>query len=152
MPNYYVNEAMFALPDLGFVDHTLQRLELPLSGAAGPSDDAPSVDPLGIEIRRVPMERGKSLRELVEGDTAATTAKVNGFTVLDRTEVALSDAPAVLLRTRFRARDVAYYQLKAHVAVARTWIVFVVTAPFAERAACDETFDRMLQTLEWRSG
>ena len=98
------------------------------------------------------MERGKGLRELVDGDTAATQGKVNGFTVLDQTEVALADAPAILIRARFRAHDMAYYQLKAHVALGRTWMVFAVTGPFAERARCDETFERMLQSLEWRSG
>ena len=152
MPNYYVNEAMFVLPELGFVDRTLHRLELPLPGGEGASDSSAPVDPLGIEIRRLPIERGKGLRELVDGDTAATQAKVNGFTVLDQTEVALSSAPAILLRARFRAHDMSYYQLKAHVAFERTWMIFAITAPFAERATCDETFERMLQTLEWQSG
>jgi hypothetical protein len=152
MPSYYVNEAMFVLPELGFVDHTLHRLELPQPGTEGTREGSTPLDPLGIEIRRVRMEPGKGLRELVDGDTAATQAKVNGFTILDQTEVAVSDAPAILLRARFRARDMAYYQLKAHVALDRTWMIFAVTAPFAERVRCDETFERMLESLEWRSG
>jgi hypothetical protein len=142
MPNYYVNEAVFALPEKGFVDRTVHRLESPL----------PGVDPLGVEIRRLPLEHGKSLRQLVDGDVAASKARVNGFTILDEAEVALADAPAILLRARLRARDVVYYQLQAHVAFEGTWIVFVVTGPYAERATCDETFDRIVQSLKWRSG
>jgi hypothetical protein len=141
MPNYYVNEAVFALPAAGYVDRTLHRLEAPL----------PGTEPLGVEVRRVPIARGKLLRELVDDDTAATKAKVNGFAVVEQADVALSGAPAVLIRARYRARDVAYYQLKAHVAVDGTWIVVVVTGPYAERAACDETFDGIVQSLAWRS-
>jgi hypothetical protein len=142
MGNYYFNEAAFVLPELGFVDHTLHRLESPLDQG----------DPLGVEIRRVPLDRTKTLRQLVDGDVESTKAQVNGFTILEEAEVTLSSAPAVLLRARFRAHDVAYYQLKAHVAFEGTWMLFAVTGPYAERAGCDETFDRMVQSLKWRSG
>ncbi len=151
MPSYYVNEAFFELPDLGFVDHTLHRLESPLPEGDGVHSGS-AVDPLGVEIRRLPLERGKSLRQLVDGDIEATKAKANGFTILDQVEVSLAGAPAILLRSRLRARDVVYLQLKAHVAFEKTWMVIAVTGPNAEHAACDETFDRIVQSLAWRSG
>ena len=47
MPTYYVNEAVFTLPERSFVDRTLHRLESPLPGD----------DPLAIEVRRVRMDR-----------------------------------------------------------------------------------------------
>jgi hypothetical protein len=144
---YYLDEAAFTLPDLGFVDRTLHRLESPLPDADGASDD-----PLGVEIRRLPIERGKRLRELVDGDIASTRAKVNGFMVLDEVSISLSGAPAILVRSRFRARDVAYCQLKAHAQLEATWLTVVVTGPYRERAACDEAFDRIVQSLQWRSG
>jgi hypothetical protein len=97
------------------------------------------------------LERDKSLRELADGDVAATQATVNGFTVVDEVEATLGGAPALLLRGRFRARDVAYYQRKAHVAFEGSWITIAITAPYAERAACDETFDRITQSLHWRT-
>jgi hypothetical protein len=144
MPTYYVNEAVFTLPEKGFVDRTLHRLESPL----------PAEDPLGVEIRRLPMEAGKSLRQLVDAEIAETKTKVNGFTLVDDADVALpgGGTPAIVLRARLRARDVVYHQLQAHVAFAETWIAFTVTGPSAERAACEETFDRIVQSLEWRSG
>ncbi len=143
MPTYYVNEAAFTLPDRGFVDRTLHRLESPLPGAE---------DPLGVEIRRVPMPAGKSLRQLVDEEVAATKEKVNGFTVAEEAEVSLAGAPALVLRARLRARDAVYYQLQAHVALEETWIAFIVTGPSSERAACEETFDRIVRSVSWRKG
>jgi hypothetical protein len=144
MPTYYVNEAVFTLPDKGFVDRTLHRLESPLGGE----------DPLGIEIRRLPMEAGKTLRALVDSEIAATKTRVAGFTLVDDEEVALAGdgAPAIVLRARFRARDEMYLQRQAHFAFNDTWVAFIVSGPAAERAACDETFERMVQSLEWRKG
>jgi hypothetical protein len=40
--------------------------------------------------------------------------------------------------------------LQAHVAFDDTWILIAVTGPYADRAACDETFDRIVYSLEWR--
>jgi hypothetical protein len=142
MPTYYVNEAVFALPERGFVDRTIHRLESPLSGA----------DPLSVAIRRLPLEEGKSLRDHVDEEIAATTAKAKSFTVLEEAEVTVAGAPAVLLRARWRTGDVAHYQAQAHVALDGTWIALAVSAPYADRAACDETFDRIVHSLTWRSG
>lgn len=141
MATYYVNEAAFTLPEKGFVDRTLHRLESPLSGE----------DPLGVEIRRLPMPPGKTLRQLVHEEVEANKTKVNGFTLVDEADVALGGAPAILLRARLRARDVLFYQLQAHVAVGETWIAIVVTGPSTERAACEDTFDRIVQSVEWRT-
>jgi hypothetical protein len=140
MAAYYVNEAAFTLPDIGFVDRTLHRLESPLSG-----DDL-----LKVEIRRLPVEHGRRLRELIDEDTAVTKAKASGYTILDEIDAALGGLPAVLLRARFRANDVAYYQLKAHVLVESTWVLLLVSGPYSDRAAADETFERVVQSLEWR--
>jgi hypothetical protein len=142
MPTYYVNEAVFTLPDKGFVDRTIHRLESPLSGE----------DPLAVAIRRVPLEEGKSLRELVDQEVATTQAEVKSFAVLDEAEVAVAGVPAILLRARWRTEHEVHYQLQAHLAYAGTWIGIVATAPYAERAACDETFDRIVQSLTWRTG
>lgn len=143
MPTYYVNEAAFTLPERGFVDRTLHRLEWPLAGEA---------DPLRVEIRRVPMEPGKSLRQLVDAEVAATQEKVDGFTRIGEAEVSLAGAPAIVLRARMRARDAVYTQLQAHVAFEGMWIAISVTGPSSERAACEETFDRIVKNLAWRSG
>jgi hypothetical protein len=141
MPTYYVNEAVFTLPERGFVDRTVHRLESPLSGG----------DPLAVAIRRLPLSEGKTLEELVDEEVATTSAQVKSFAVLERAEVVVADVPAIVLCARWRAGDVAHYQRQAHVAFNGTWIAFAATAPYADRAACDETFDRMVYGLQWRS-
>ncbi|MBL8743140.1 MAG: DcrB-related protein [Myxococcales bacterium] len=143
MTTYYLNEAAFTLPDRGFVDLTLHRLESPLAGE----------DPLAIEIRRLPMDAGKSLRALVDEEVTSTKTRVDGFTIVEDGEVSLggNGAPAIVLRARMRARDQLYVQRQAHVAFEDTWIAFIVTSPSTERVACDETFDRILHSIDWRT-
>lgn len=142
MTTYYVNEAVFALPERGFVDRTVHMLESPLSGDV----------PLSVAIRRLPLAEGNTLRELVDEEVAATTAKTKGFTVIDEAEVSVADTPAILLRARCRFRDIAHYQRQAHFAFDGTWIALAVAGPYADRAACDETFERIVHSLTWRSG
>jgi hypothetical protein len=141
MADYYINEAVFALPEWRFVDRTIHRLSSSIDG----------VDAVSVEIRRLPFERGKSLRQLVDGEIAASRKQVNGFTVVERVEVALSGAPAILIHARLRALDVVYHQRQAQIVFEETWIALVVTGPYAERAACDEAFERIVQSLTWRS-
>ena len=143
MQHYYVNEAAFALPAWPLVDRTLHRLTAPLEG---------SDDPLTVEIRRVPMEPGKSLRQHVDETNDGEKESGNGFTVIDTSDATLDGAPALLLRARLRARDTVYLKLQAHVALDGVWLAFVVTGPSAHRAACEETFDRLVRGLRWRRG
>jgi hypothetical protein len=140
MPTYYVNEAVFSLPERGFVDRTIHALESPLAGDA----------PLTVTVRRAPLEEGQTLRELVDGEIAASAAKAKSFTVLEDAEATVGQAPAILLRARFRIREAAHYQRQAHLTLDGTWIAVAVSAPFAERATCDETFDRIVHGLTWR--
>ncbi len=140
MLHYYVNEAAFALPSRPFVDRTLHRLAAPLPA---------SEDPISLEIRRVPMDPAKSLRQLVD-EAVAEKAKENGFAVVDTVEATLDGAPALLVRARLRARDTVYVQLHAHVACGGMWLAFVVTGPGTHRKLCEETFDRLVTGLRWR--
>lgn len=142
MSIYYVNEAVFALPDWTFVDRTVHLLEAPLSGDV----------PLSVAIRRVPIPEGKTLRALVEEEVTTTTAKTKGFTVIDEEEASVADTTAILIRARCRFQEVAHYQRQAHFAYDDTWIALAVAGPYPERAACDETFDRIVHSLTWRTG
>jgi hypothetical protein len=45
-----------------------------------------------------------------------------------------------------------YLKLQAHVALGDVWLAFVVTGPSTHRAACEETFDRLVRGLRWRRG
>ena len=142
MSIYYANDAVFALPDWKFVDRTVHVLESPLSGEV----------PLSVAIRRVPMTEGKTLRALVDEEIAVTTEKTKGFTVVDDEEVTVAETTGILLRVRCRFRDVAHYQRQAHFAYDDTWIALSVAGPSTHRTACEETFERIVSSLTWRTG
>lgn len=144
MSTYYANEAVFALPDWKFVDRTVHVLESPLPG--------PGDVPLSVAIRRVPMTEGKTLRALVDEEIATTTEKTKGFTVMDDEEITVAETTGILIRARCRFRDVAHYQRQAHFAYDDTWIALAVAGPSTDRAACDETFERIVSSLTWRTG
>jgi hypothetical protein len=142
MANYYINEALFALPERAFIDRTVHTLESKLPGGGT----------LVVIVLRRPMEGGKSLRELVDGHIAAGEKRLGGFTILDDTEDTVADAPAILVRSRWRHEGEVLYQRQAHVALDGTWMLFAATGPLEERAACDETFESIVQSLAWRGG
>jgi len=142
MANYYVNEGVFDLPERVFVDKTIHGLESKL-----PSDET-----LGVFVHRRPIEGGKSLRELVDENVALNQMRLSAYTVLDEAQAAVGGLPGILLRTRWRLGGVTYYQRQAHVAVEGKLMIFAVTTPLDEQAACDETFDSILQTITWRTG
>lgn len=142
MSTYYVNEAVFALPNWNFVDRTVHMLESPLSGDV----------PLSVAIRRLPIPDGTNLRALVDEELATTTTRTKGFAVTDDEDASVAETTAILIRARYRARDIAHYQRQAHFAYDDTWIALAVAGPYADRAACDETFDRIVQSLTWRTG
>jgi hypothetical protein len=142
MASYYINEARFAVPERAFVDRTIHLLEFGLPGGGA----------IGVIVGRLRMEEGQSLRDMVEKHVADDKKRLSGFTVLDETERTVGGAPAILLRSRWRNDGSALYQLQAHVAVDGTRMLFAVTGPLRERAACDETFDGLLESLVWRAG
>jgi hypothetical protein len=89
---------------------------------------------------------------LVDEHVAGDAKRLSGFTVLEETEAALAGAPAILIRSRWRNEGSVLYQRQAHVAVDWGWMLFAVTGPLAERAACDEVFEGILESLSWRDG
>lgn len=138
---YYVDEAAFALPAGGLVDRTLHRLEAPLAGEQ---------DPLVVEIRRLPLEHGATLRQRALAEIAEEQERAGGLFVDASSEVDLDGAAALLVRARLRARDTVYLRLSAHVALEQVWLSFVVTGPASARATCEETFERLVRGLRWR--
>jgi hypothetical protein len=142
MANYYMNEAVLDLPERPFVDKTIHALEAEL----------PSDQKLAVFVHRRPIEGGKSLRELVGENIALNQTRLSAFTVLDEAQADVGGLPGILLRTRWRLRGATFYQRQAHVVVEGKLMIFAVTAPLAEQAAGDETFESILQTITWRAG
>jgi hypothetical protein len=141
MANYYVNEAAFDLTDRVFVDKTVHALESKL----------PSGQTLAVFVHRRPIEGSKSLRELVDENVALNEMRLSAFKVLDEVQADVGGLPGILLRTRWRLGGTMYHQRQAHVAASGKLMIFAVSAPFDEQAACDETFETILQTITWRS-
>ena len=142
MASYYINEAVFALPDREFVDRTVHVLEAKL-----PDDDA-----IGLLVLRRPIGEHKTLRDLVKDHVDDDAKRLSGFTVIDQAESTVAGAPAILVRSRWRHSGKVLYQRQAHLAVNWTWLLFAVTGPLLDSAACDDTFDSVLSTLVWRDG
>ncbi len=141
MASYYVNEAAFGLTERPFVDKTVHALESKLT----------SGQTLAVFVHRRLIEGAKSLRELVDEHVAVNETRLAAFAVVDDVAAAVGGLPGVLLRTRWRHGGATFCQRQAHVAVEGQVMIFAVSAPIAESAACDETFDSIVQTLAWRA-
>lgn len=136
-----MNEAAFALPETPFVDKTMHTIESRLPGGGA----------LDVIVLRRPMEVGKSLRESVDLHIATNEKRLSGFTLLETTESTIAGASAIQIRSRWRHEGRALYQLQAHIVNDGTWMLFAVTGPITEQAACDEAFEGILQSLTWRT-
>jgi hypothetical protein len=141
MTLYYLNEAVLDLPDLGFVDSTIHGLE-----AKTPSDAT-----LGVLVHRRPVDAGATLRELVDENVALNGRRLRAFIVESDRPTLVGGLPGFVLATRWRHEKRENVQLQAHVLVAQAWMIFAVSAPLDERAACEETFRTLLETLTLRS-
>jgi hypothetical protein len=142
MANYYVNEAVLDLPERPFLDRTIHALE----------SELPNDQTLGVFVHRLPIEGGKSLRELVDENIALNQTRLPFFAVLDEVQADVGGLPGILIRTRWRIQRAKFYQRQAHVIVNGKLMIFAVTTPLDEQAAGDETFDSILQTITWRPG
>lgn len=156
MPTYYLNEAAFALPERAFVDRTVHLLEstggdLPSPAQSAPESPTSAAAPLTVTIRRTRLAEGKTLRQMVDADIEETKASAASFTILEQGEASVAGAPTLVLRVRWRDGETVHHQRQAHVAIDGTWIALAVTGPLAHRAACDDAFDRIVQSLKWRT-
>ena len=140
MPHYYVNEAAIELPEIGFVDATVHALEAKL----------PSERALGVFVHRSPVEPGTALRALVDENIATNQRRLRAFVVDSDRPAVVGGVPAFVLATRWRSEQRENLQLQAHVVVGATWLIFAVGAPVEERAACEEAFATMLDSLTFR--
>ena len=141
MASYYINEAAFTLPDLGFVDRTVHVLEARLPGD----------DPLGLIVARQVVPAGKTLRQLVVEHLRSDARRLKGFVVIEELEIYVGRAAAIEVRSRWRHEGTVLYQRQAHLAASGSWLMFAMTAPLDQQAACDAALDQVLATLALRT-
>lgn len=136
-----MDEGAFELPEGALSDRTLHVLEGDLPGGA----------PLALVVHRAPFPPGKTLRELVLSRITRERDKLPGHTVVDERERSWGGAPALEIASHYRQGDEVIYQRQAHLALGDTWIYFALSAPHAEREACDAGLDHVRASLRLRS-
>ncbi|APR81788.1 Hypothetical protein A7982_07137 [Minicystis rosea] len=141
MTTYYMNEAAFDLPDVGFVDGTVHSLEVAL----------PRNRELRLLVARFPLTEGQAFGDAITAHVRKQSARVSGYAVTERRDTEVHGRAAVLLRSRWRSDEVKFYERQAHIAATpAARMVIAMTGPAVEQAACDEHFDRILETLKLR--
>jgi hypothetical protein len=141
MGSFYMNEAMFDLPDAGFVDRTVTYL-------AGTSPDGRGVLLL---IERRPLPVGKSLRQVVAALGKDAMTRFIGYQVLFEREIEVAAQPALDVGARWRAESgEPVYVRRTHLALGETWLIVTGEAPIVEREFCDAYTDHVLASLQLR--
>ncbi len=136
-----MNEAMFDLPDAGFVDHTVTYL--------------PGKSPSGAEIvllvERRPLPAGQSLREAVDAHGRDVAARYFGYTVVFDREVQVASRPAIDVAAEWRSDGGdAVFTRRTHLQLGSTRMIVTGEAPVAERDFCNGAVDHVLATLSLR--
>lgn len=141
MAAYYMNEGVFDLPDLGFVDRTVHVFEADL-----PEDD----DEIGVIVVRTRIPAEKSLRDLVSAHVTNEAKRLAGFSLIEERETQRAGVPAIEVSSRWRHEGKVVYQKQAHLAAYDMWLLFGVSAPLKDRATCDDALERILTSLRLR--
>ncbi|MFT3765156.1 MAG: DcrB-related protein [Minicystis sp.] len=141
MGSFYMNEAMFDLPDAGFVDRTVTYL-------VGSSPDGNGVLLL-VERRPLPVD--KSLRQVVDALGKDAMTRFPGYRVLFEREIEVAAQPALDVGARWRADSgEPVYVRRTHLALGETWLIITGEVPIAEREFCDAYVDHVLTSLRIR--
>ncbi len=136
-----MNEAMFDLPDAGFVDRTVTNLV-----GTSPS----GVDVL-LVVERRPLPESKSLQQIAAEHGRDTAKRLFGYKVIFEREIEISSHPAIDVGVTWRSGNgETVYTRRAHLTLGSTWLMFTGEAPSAEREFCDAYVDHVLASLQVR--
>jgi hypothetical protein len=137
-----MNEAMFDLPEGGFVDRTLTFLVGNAPGGAG----------VLLLVERRPIPADKTLRQVVAAYGKDLMSRFMGYQVIFEREVEVASCPALDVGARWRTEGgEPIYGRRAHLSLGPTWLMITGEAPFAEREFCDAYVDHVLASLRLRS-
>lgn len=136
-----MNEAMFDLPETGFVDRTVTYLR-------GKSPHGVGV---GLLIERRPLE-GKTLRQAVDEHHREQQKKRLGCSVMFDREVEVDQHVAIDIGFRWNTDDgIPAYTRRTHLQLGDTRFIVTGEVPFVEREFCDAYMNHVLGTLKFRS-
>ena len=136
MASYLSNDLAFEV-DGAFTDETVDILASPLDNGGE----------LGVWISREPLPAGQSVGEAARGWIANRRERLDGYEVLGERQGEVAGAESLEFSARFRDDDTIVYERQTHLAVAGVWYCATARAPMVERDACDETMDRIVETL-----
>lgn len=141
MGAFYMNEAMFDLPEGGFRDRTITYLE-------GTSPNGADVILL---VERHPLPEGKSLRQAAAEHVNDARKRLRGYSVIFQREAAVGDLPAIDIGVRWRDdTGTPIYTRQTHFTLGPQWLIVAGEAPLSDREFCDASVDHVLGSLELR--
>lgn len=140
MAQYFMNEGVFDLPEMGFRDKTVHLFAAPLEGGSE----------IGLVVCRARVARGKTLRDVVRAHLDGEVKNLRAFTILEQTELECAGHDALSVASRYRNGSEMAYQRQVHLVAYGQWILFGATAPIAERDACDRCLGEVVSTFRLR--
>jgi hypothetical protein len=139
--SYYMNEAMFDLPEAGFVDETVTCL----------TGRSPSGEGVLFMVERRRLPEGMSLPQGVAALVKDVMTQHTGYRVLFQRGVEVAGRPALDVGACWRTEHGAQiYERRVHLTVGETWLVIMGEAPIAEREVCEACVDHVLGSLRLR--
>ncbi|UQA59898.1 DcrB-related protein [Polyangium aurulentum] len=142
MGSFYMNEAMFDLPEAGFIDRTVTYLVGSSPGGNG----------VLLLVERRPLPVDTSLRQVVDALGKDAMTRFLGYRVLFEREIEVASQPALDVGARWRADsgEIVYVR-RTHLALGETWLIITGEAPIIEREFCDAYIDHVLASLQLRA-
>ncbi len=136
---FYMNEAAFELPVMGFVDHTVSALDA----------KTPAGSDIGIRVHRSALAGKETLREIVESHVAEAVRSLPAYSLLWKRDAQFAGASAIELGARWRGDDYMSYSRQAHFAVQGLWLLVSVNTTLEEIDTADQVIERVLSTLRF---
>jgi len=140
MATYFMNEAAFDLPEIGFVDQTVTYFEAP----------SPKGGDVVLLVQRTPLEEGSTLEGMVETHVNEQMKRLRGYAVLERRATEIEGLPALDVSARWRNEGGMVFTRHVHVAHRGTWLIFGGESSLEERAHCDAYMDHVVQSIRLR--
>ena len=137
MSAYYMNEATFDLPDVGYVDRTVTHLE----------DKAPSGIVVALMVERSPFPEGKTLREVATAHMTGTKKRLRGYTLLLDQASEIAGVPAIEIAAQWRDTAGFVYSRQAHLVLGATLLLVAGETAIEERAFCDAYVEHVIASL-----
>jgi len=137
MTAFYMNEAAFDLPDVGFVDKTVTYLEAPVQ-----DDEA-----VALVIERAPLEKAQTLRDLAAAHVTEARTNLRAYDLMFEREREISGIPALDFGAKWRDDDGLVYTRHIHLIIGETAMVLASEGPFHHRELMDRYVEHVAASL-----